>query len=369
MSKSFDVNTVSVQMTVEKTKVTTVLDKEAEQQRCENEAARVVAEAERSQAEEQRAASETEREQTEELRLLSETQRSAAEMQRNTNEEARTAAEVQRVQSESERMLAEAERQEAYKQMNNTFANALKGSASGSVVFLDDVSPVEHKAEVKVSGVENLENVTLIQTGKNLSKNVTRNDTGSSSVRVTLDNNLFTFDGVDMSRNTGVYTVNDKNGCFFLQPGQYTFSVQYVGGVCNAIGGEGVVYIGLHKIGTTNKTTYTGIYKDTTLRSRTFTITEANWYYVYFVGCGDFENLQYHIQVETGSVATPYEEYKETTYPVTADGTVDNVALYHPYTSLIPDTAGAVVECLYNKDSNKVIEKIINAIISLGGNV
>lgn len=306
----------------------------------------------------------------EEQRLQSETERVAAEEMRSEAEGLRQAAEGERASAEMERVAAETERQAGYAEMQNVFANALKGSASGASIHLDDVSPVEHKAEVKVSGVENLEDVTLIQNGKNLSKNVTRNDTGSSSVKITIDNNLLTFDGEDMSRNTGVYTVNDENGCFFLQPGTYTISLQYVGGVCNAIGGDGVFYVGLHKIGTNNKTSFIGIYaKSTTNRSKTFTITEANWYYVYFVGNGDFENLQYHIQVETGSSCTPYEEYKETKYTVNADGTVDNVVLYHPYTSLLSDTNGAAISCEYNKDTNKVMEKLTNAIISLGGNV
>ena len=250
----------------------------------------------------------------------------------------------------------------------NDRANALKGSASGASVHIDDVSPVAHKPIVKVSGVENLNEVTLLQNGKNLSKNVTR--TGKSgNLTLLLENNLLTINGAGTS-NVGVAETSSEAYCFLLQPGTYTFSAQYVGGVCNSTGSDGM-YCGL-RIMTTNKnlvnvgikqTYYTGNY------SKAFTITEPTWCYARFVGYGDFENLQYLYQVEAGSKMTPYEEYKEASYPVNADGTVDDVALFHPYTSLIPDAEGAIVECQYNKDSNIVIEKLTNAIISLGGNV
>lgn len=76
------------------------------------------------------------------------------------------------------------------------------------------------------------------------------------------------------------------------------------------------------------------------------------------------------IQLEVGESATSFEEYKEpTSYTPNADGTVEGVKSIYPSTTLATDTSGVLIECEYNKDTNKVIENLVNAIISLGGNV
>ena len=75
-------------------------------------------------------------------------------------------------------------------------------------------------------------------------------------------------------------------------------------------------------------------------------------------------------QIEKGKVVTDYEPYIEPVeYPVSADGTVEGVTPIYPTTTLMTDTAGAVIDCTYNRDINKAFEELYNAIISLGGNV
>ena len=76
------------------------------------------------------------------------------------------------------------------------------------------------------------------------------------------------------------------------------------------------------------------------------------------------------VQIEIGSSATEYEEFKGITeYTPTTDGTVENVISVYPTTVMLTDTINTSIECKYNKDTNKVIESLVNAIISLGGNV
>lgn len=65
-----------------------------------------------------------------------------------------------------------------------------------------------------------------------------------------------------------------------------------------------------------------------------------------------------------------YEPYVEPTeYSVNADGTVKGVTSLYPSMSLLTDTSGAMIDVEYNKDTNKVIQNLVNAIIALGGNV
>ena len=76
------------------------------------------------------------------------------------------------------------------------------------------------------------------------------------------------------------------------------------------------------------------------------------------------------IQVEFRDTATEYEPYKESiTYTSNADGVVENVVSIYPTMTFATNKLGAIIDCEYNKDANKVIEKLTNAIISLGGNV
>ena len=75
------------------------------------------------------------------------------------------------------------------------------------------------------------------------------------------------------------------------------------------------------------------------------------------------------LQVEIGDTMTEYEEYKElTTYTPNADGTVEGVTSVYPTTTLVTGNDVSIL-AEYNKDTNKVIENLVSAIISLGGNV
>ena len=58
-------------------------------------------------------------------------------------------------------------------------------------------------------------------------------------------------------------------------------------------------------------------------------------------------------QIEKGAIVTEYEPYIEPIeYPASADGTVEGVTPIYPTTTLMTDTAGAVMDCTYNRDIN-----------------
>ncbi len=66
-------------------------------------------------------------------------------------------------------------------------------------------------------------------------------------------------------------------------------------------------------------------------------------------------------QLEVGTTATAYEPYIEPIeYPVSADGAVEGITPYKDTTTLVTDTAGAVIDCTYNRDVNKVITDLEN---------
>lgn len=74
-------------------------------------------------------------------------------------------------------------------------------------------------------------------------------------------------------------------------------------------------------------------------------------------------------QLEEGATSTEYEPYAEheTVTTTIAEGAeLNSVA---PNMTIMTDTKGVIINAEYNKDSNKVIEKLTQAIISLGGNI
>jgi hypothetical protein len=71
-------------------------------------------------------------------------------------------------------------------------------------------------------------------------------------------------------------------------------------------------------------------------------------------------NLVFKPQLEKGTVATEYELYIE---PVEVDK--DNVTSLYPTTTLYSDTSGVLIEAKYNRDLNKVIAELYNAITNL----
>ena len=75
------------------------------------------------------------------------------------------------------------------------------------------------------------------------------------------------------------------------------------------------------------------------------------------------------MQIEYGTIVTAYEDYEEAeAYTPNTDGTCEVVSL-SPTMTLYTDTEGVTIDCEYKKDTNKVIENLVNAVIALGGNL
>lgn len=77
-----------------------------------------------------------------------------------------------------------------------------------------------------------------------------------------------------------------------------------------------------------------------------------------------------NIQLEPGTQQTEYEPYVPVTEAtVSDDGTVEGLTSIYPNTVLVTNSENVTLECEYNRDLNKVVNNIIDAVISLGGNV
>jgi hypothetical protein len=75
-----------------------------------------------------------------------------------------------------------------------------------------------------------------------------------------------------------------------------------------------------------------------------------------------------NIQVELGSTATEYEKCHCKTYTADENGNVDGIIGNGETVTLLAES-GVTISVEYNRDINKVIESLVNAIIALGGTI
>lgn len=258
--------------------------------------------------------------------------------------------------------------------VNDNFANAIKGTASGETAFLTDVSPLQHNINVVVDNAE----AKIIRSGKNMLDLSTTIPTLNNGSKYVVNGNSFTMKG-----NVGGSDHNYDAGQILLptngkineigtpvKKGKiYTVSFDYLliekGQRDNSIG----LYIYIPN-GQFNSViaTFAGVVGVTKRLSYTFTATKDTK-----IGLGFRVNNNYvtisNIQIEEGNKATDFEDYVEPVeYIPSNDGSLSVPSLC-PTTVLTTDTEGVIINAEYNKDTNKVINNLINAVISLGGNV
>ena len=117
-----------------------------------------------------------------------------------------------------------------------------------------------------------------------------------------------------------------------------------------------------------NNTTGADIYD--TGEGKVFTGKEGDLGVTIAVYAGNtVNNLIFRPMVVYGEESGGFEPYNGTGYIPTADGTVPGITSLSPSMTILTDTEGVIVECEYNRDTNKVIEKVTNAIKALGGTI
>lgn len=213
---------------------------------------------------------------------------------------------------------------------NNNFANAVKGVANGSVVRIDDVSPIEHTVKINVQG--DIENTVVNKYGKNLFH------INECNLETTEPWGAKRIGDIDI--RTGKYVAS----CNFKQVGADKSEVA---------------------LSIRNKDDVTQIIK--TVKSTDvegslicpFDVSEGVNGVVLFLYSNVTESYLStecdftHIQIEAGESATDFEVYKgKETYTPDENGdvTVNSVS---PTMTLTTNNANVTLSCEYNKDLNK----------------
>ena len=211
--------------------------------------------------------------------------------------------------------------------INNSFANALKGSVSGAAISVNDMSPITHK----VTGNVNSEStITLKKQGKNLALY-----------------NSTVFDGVSIKDNQK-YIYNGYLPYDCVLSWNHDFG---------STGGAAFFRI-----------TTDGVKQEWSIGNPSLAISKGEKVMVQVINWGSYKGNFFNVQLERGSTPTAFEPtIAAETVEINEDGTYTTDSLY-PSMSLIP-SAEATVTAEYNRDINKAFAELQQAIISLGGNI
>lgn len=224
--------------------------------------------------------------------------------------------------------------------VNNTFANAFKGKLSGAVVRVDDVSPIEHMVKVKVSGDIDPSTVKLARCGKNLVTNLGRITEGTG-IKWTLND-----DGTVIANGTA------ETRCV------YNFEVIHSN---SSLVGETVTLSGCPSGGGKDKyCIYQRNYGQYDIgNTKTFNIYNDNFnaWGIQIEQGVTVTDLVFKPQLELGSIATEFETSYIESGMSFHDGECEFASVY-PTMTVLTNTENAIIDCEYNKDSNKVYEEL-----------
>lgn len=261
----------------------------------------------------------------------------------------------------------------------NESANAIKGNLSGAVVRADDVSPVEHLPKVKIVCPEDVDpsTVKVTRCGKNLINsanfatyhagrfsNIALLESTENGKSITIKGN----DGASGNANSSGWLILNYGEAFNLREGDKVTISADVTLVSAGIYGNSI------KFAIMNNTT------GGTYASPKFTIGEKARYTTTREAQADGAH-RFIIMVNANTITLEnimvsvngediYEDYiNGTEYTPNADGTINGLTSVSPTMTLLTDTEGVTIECEYNKDTNKVISKLVNAISAMGGEV
>ena len=220
-------------------------------------------------------------------------------------------------------------------------SNAIKGKATGEVVRVNDVSPIEHTVKCKVKSDDasiDLASVKVTRCGKNLFdlSGLEFNDTDYTHSFTNTDTTataLYDF----MKHNTGKTIMLSAK----------------ISGTASG------VEIGTIRFYNANATALSIIVPN---QAHTIADLPDEFAYLTIYGSNTGASVT-DIQIEYGDTITDYEAYKEAeTYTPTSDGTVEGIKSVAPTMTLLTDTANVVVEIEYNQDINVLNKRLAEAL-------
>lgn len=254
-------------------------------------------------------------------------------------------------------LSADSENPVKNKAIANSLSNAVKGKVIGEILNIGDISPIPHSLKIRAESknlidFNQIQNVgyaepTIIENGFRLTGGYYA---GIKNIHVLPNTKYYlsyTTDNISgTTKNVAVFADNNTSAkitAFTNGTGGYFDS-----GDCNIV----MIAFYASASNTSETVEFTNIQLEYGTQS-----TE----YKPYVDVSDVTVKQY------GTQQTESEPIAEAT--VSENGTVEGLTSIYPNTVLVTNSENVTLECEYNRDLNKVINNIIDAVISLGGNV
>lgn len=240
------------------------------------------------------------------------------------------------------------------------FANALKSNASGEVIHINDISPIEHTVKAKVRSKNLLNADGMVNTS------FVKNDDGS-----------FTFTKSSSSRFSNLADISIPANTYF------SISATNIEGTASGFAFQFKCKDGNYStagpFSPANLTFYAFIPSEIEAVRVFFDSSAADGAYLNISGLqielGGVTEYVPYVDVSTVSVVVSSDEVgaSATEYTPDADGVVEGIKSLYPSMVITTDADGANIDVTYNADTKKYIDnkfaELQAAIISLGGNV
>lgn len=280
--------------------------------------------------------------------------------------------------------------------VSNIFANALKGKVSGEIVAIDDASPVEHIPNVWVHGKNLLPSTIYDLANWSLATGTTNNYV--FPLPHLKDGIKYTISAEILNNSIGYFYIEESNDGFTTDNNIY--SMEY-GGVTITKNKNQSFYVN----GTASQNLYFTLDAEVVLKKKKYILSGCadgggtdtfilyltnDDFYAQDTGKGATFNYTSNLKVPlklaiyegatlNNALFTPmirlaeneddgFEAYSGEEYIPLTDGIVEEITS-KPNMTILTDTQDVTIECEYNKDTNKVIEKLTDAITALGGTI
>lgn len=257
---------------------------------------------------------------------------------------------------------------------NSTCSGALMGVQSGTIISLDDVSPLTHKMSIcaRSENVPSSAEIPVYIYGKNLFdinkvNGMYTSFSDLSTLLTKVDNGLRIPYGL---YGASTYLTGQE---VYLNQGVYQFSSK----VINNMSTTQNVRAALYNIQTKQyqNTNFLSVPNNSTVLVQSAIVVEsAGYYYFSMQGIGDASNYSQLDLIFTDIMFSTfndnlYEPFKDVATLSIMPEIKTQIDAISPNIIIIPAEYGVVLDVEYNKDTNKVIEELTQAIISLGGRV
>lgn len=244
-------------------------------------------------------------------------------------------------------------------QIAQTAANALKGAATGNPVCLADVSPLPHEMAVKLSSdTAEVSSVTVTKCGFNWFDQET--ELAKFGLSKQEDGSWL---GGGNTSGKSIYPPAAVQGAVYVQITAKAASTISVPLVLRTFYTDGTSAEVLKLVKETTEFT--------TIKGVTDPQKTVNYIRLSYGGSTPDPDSYYIRDVMMSYADGAYVPYtaEPQTFTPNADGTVNGIPGNGEAMTLVADAQGVTITAQYNKDTNKVLEKLIQAVRFLGGDV